>query len=62
MSMKEYLCMLDTVDEDTVDEEPVRVLAPDILDAAETYKQILFARGYTENEIKLHQIIKEVRK
>lgn len=55
--MKEYLCMLDTVDE-----EPVRVLAPDILDAAETYKHILFARGYTENEIKLHQIIMEVRK
>lgn len=55
--MKEYLCMLDTIDE-----EPVRVLAPDILDAAETYKQILFARGYTENEIKLHQIIKEVGK
>lgn len=55
--MKEYLCMLDTVDE-----EPVRVLAPDILDAAETHKQILFARGYTENEIKLHQIIMEVRK
>ena len=57
MSMKEYVCMLDTVDE-----EPVRVLAPDILDAAETYKQILFARGYAENEIKLHQIIMEVRK
>lgn len=55
--MKEYLCMLDTIDE-----ELVRVLAPGILDAAETYKQILFARGYTENEIKLHQIIKEVRK
>ena len=55
--MKEYLCMLDTVDE-----ELVRVLAPDILDAAETYKQILFARGYTENEIKLHQIIMQVRK
>lgn len=57
MSMKEYVCMLDTVDE-----EPVIVLAPDILDAAETYKQILFARGYTENEIKLHQVIMEVRK
>lgn len=57
MSMKEYVCMLDTVDE-----EPVRILAPDILDAAETYKQILFDRGYTENEIKLHQIIMEVRK
>lgn len=57
MSMKEYVCMLDTVEE-----EPVRVLAPDILDAAETHKQILFARGYTENEIKLHQIIMEVRK
>ena len=55
--MKEYVCMLDTVDE-----EPVSVLAPDILDAAETYKQILFSRGYTESEIKLHQIITEVRK
>lgn len=55
--MKEYVCMLDTVDE-----EPVRVLAPDILDAAETYKQVLFARGYAENEIKLHQIIMEVKK
>lgn len=55
--MKEYVCMLDTIDE-----EPVRILAPDILDAAETYKQILFARGYTESEIKLHQIIMEVRK
>lgn len=55
--MKEYVCMLNTVDE-----EPVRILAPDILVAAETYKQILFARGYTENEIKLHQIIMEERK
>lgn len=53
--MKEYICMLDTVGE-----EAVRILAPDILDAAETYKQILFNRGYRENEIKLHQIIKEV--
>lgn len=52
--MKEYLCMLDTADE-----EPVRVLAPDYLDAEEIYKHILFGRGYSANEIKLHQIIVE---
>ena len=57
MSMKEYVCMLDIIDE-----EPVRVSAPDILDAAETYKHILLSRGYTESEIKLHQIIMEVGK
>lgn len=54
MSMKEYVCMLDTADE-----EPIRILAPDYLDAEETYKHILLRRGYSANEIKLHQIIVE---
>lgn len=53
--MKEYICMLDTVDE-----EPIRVLAPDALDAAETYKHVLFGRGYSANEVKSHKIIVEV--
>lgn len=55
--MKEYICMLDTADE-----EPIRVLAPDVLDAEETYKHALFGRGYTVNEIKSHKIIVEVVK
>ena len=55
--MKEYLCMLDTADE-----EPIRILAPDYLDAEETYKHILLSRGYSAGEIKLHQIIVEERK
>lgn len=52
--MNEYFCMLDTADE-----EPVRILAPDYLDAEETYKHILLRRGYSVNEIKSHQIIVE---
>ena len=56
--MKEYLCMLDTAEE-----EPVRILAPDYLDAEETYKHILLRRGYSANEVKSNRIIvKEERK
>lgn len=55
--MREYICMLDGLYE-----EPVRIIASDILDAVEGFKYFLFRKGYTPNEIKLHRIIVEVKK
>ena len=52
--MKGYLCKLDIPDE-----EPVRILTHDYLDAEEAYKHILRIWGYPDNEIKLHRIIVE---
>ena len=54
--MREYICMLDSLYE-----EPVRIMAPNILDAVEAFKYFLFRRGYTPDEIKkVHRIIVEV--
>lgn len=52
--MRAYLCKLDTEDE-----EPVRILTHDYSDAEEAHKHILRIWGYSDNEIKLHQIIVE---
>lgn len=55
--MRAYLCKLDTEDE-----EPVRILTHDYSDAEEAHKYILRIWGYSDNEIKLHQIIVEDEK